>query len=623
MNKGWFNSAASRAMLVHTRWFDSKLPSDEAVIGKEGITILKNELGRYAKTRKVRVKVLNQDGTAAVGVKVRFSIINYAEAFPIAEVITDEQGKAAFLTGNGSVYIEALSNYDSDQCEYAYALCEQTAASEMVLDLKALAEGAWQKFDMVAPKDSAEYMVKTDRSQEEAKQKSIIEANNKRKELHEKDCNHDLESFRKTIQFQEWNRSGAVEKLEKVLSEKDLTDITLDVLTDAFYQVDTVNAYAEGICLKYLINPRVDKEILRPYKKQICAFFSEEEKSVFIEDSRKLMQYIDQNIVSEDTEEYTSIFSSPMATLRSGYGSVLSKKILFVAACRAFGIAARLNPVTGEPEYRKEEIWIPAQTDKEFDSKICLHHEDTAENFEWKYQENWSLAILTKDGFKTLHLENIKWKKDALELFLQHGIYRILTAQRMPDGNQFCSQFFFVIQKGEEKDITLCSRKYNLSDLLEQNTLPEIFLEDLNGTERSSKALWRENEQISIWLEEGNEPTEHILNEIMQKESAYKKIADRMNFIIKSRKAIEDPVISKVLKKIENIHVMLDCEDANLELVGRKMYVDFGKLPLILVTDAEGNGIYASSGYNVGIGELLLNILGRNTKASEKKMTDI
>ena len=85
------------------------------------------------------------------------------------------------------------------------------------------------------------------------------------------------------------------------------------------------------------------------------------------------MQYIDQNIVSEDTEEYTSIFSSPMATLRSGYGSVLSKKILFVAACRAFGIAARLNPVTGEPEYRKEEIWIPAQTDKEFDSKINCH----------------------------------------------------------------------------------------------------------------------------------------------------------------------------------------------------------------------------------------------------------
>ena len=39
------------------------------------------------------------------------------------------------------------------------------------------------------------------------------------------------------------------------------------------------------------------------------------------------------------------------------------------------------------------------------------------------------------------------------------------------------------------------------------------------------------------------------------------------------------------------------------------MYVDPEKLPLIIVTDGSLNGIYATSGYNVGTGELLLRIL--------------
>lgn len=38
------------------------------------------------------------------------------------------------------------------------------------------------------------------------------------------------------------------------------------------------------------------------------------------------------------------------------------------------------------------------------------------------------------------------------------------------------------------------------------------------------------------------------------------------------------------------------------------MYVDPEKLPLILVTSGELNGIYATSGYNVGTADMLLRI---------------
>ena len=39
------------------------------------------------------------------------------------------------------------------------------------------------------------------------------------------------------------------------------------------------------------------------------------------------------------------------------------------------------------------------------------------------------------------------------------------------------------------------------------------------------------------------------------------------------------------------------------------MYVDQDKLPLIMVTNGESVGIYATSGYNVGTGDMLIRIM--------------
>lgn len=39
------------------------------------------------------------------------------------------------------------------------------------------------------------------------------------------------------------------------------------------------------------------------------------------------------------------------------------------------------------------------------------------------------------------------------------------------------------------------------------------------------------------------------------------------------------------------------------------MYVDHEKLPLIIVTSEKMNGIYATSGYNVGTGDMLLRLM--------------
>ena len=45
-----------------------------------------------------------------------------------------------------------------------------------------------------------------------------------------------------------------------------------------------------------------------------------------------------------------------------------------------------------------------------------------------------------------------------------------------------------------------------------------------------------------------------------------------------------------------------------MEAIARRMYQEPGKLPLVIATDDRQNALFAGSGYNVGLAELLLRI---------------
>ena len=54
--------------------------------------------------------VREADGTPAAGAKVQFQLYNYAELFPLAELITDERGEVRFTTGYGDLIVRAVRN---------------------------------------------------------------------------------------------------------------------------------------------------------------------------------------------------------------------------------------------------------------------------------------------------------------------------------------------------------------------------------------------------------------------------------------------------------------------------------------------------------------------------------
>ena len=175
----------------------------------------------------------------------------------------------------------------------------------------------------------------------------------------------------------------------------------------------------------------------------------------------------------------------------------------------------------------------------------------------------------------------------------------------------FAYVYYFSVDAGDKKEISMILRQADLEDMLENIELPEFQLrkdEDGNEVVEASE-LTAEGKHILMFLEESREPTEHILNEMMEQPEEFRKICSRILFVVQSQTALKDITISKALSMFPEIQVYYDCFADHIELLGRRMYVDHEKLPLIIVTSEKLNGIYATSGYNVGTGEMLLRLM--------------
>ena len=113
---------------------------------------------------------------------------------------------------------------------------------------------------------------------------------------------------------------------------------------------------------------------------------------------------------------------------------------------------------------------------------------------------------------------------------------------------------------------------------------------------------------VLLWLEEGQEPTEHILNELLEREAEVKGLPAEIAFMVRGPESLENAKLKLVLETFANIRVCYDTFGPRVEALARRLYVDHEKLPLIAVTSGPLRAVYASSGYNVGSGDMLLKI---------------
>ena len=610
LNKGWFTNASSRAMMVHSRWFDKIVPENEDVNGIEGNAMVLNQLRRYADVKEVSIRLKKPDGTPAAGTRLSLEVFNYSQFLPIAHMVTDEKGEIHVTTGKGSLHITVMQ--DGLWAEGAIDTRKEDIL-ELTLKEFAIPEG-WQNFDSIAPIDTP---VNTDQPTEEQK-----EERDRRLAEALKIRTAKVEAFIPDWKVDFVDKAGenkeVCEKLMSVLTDKDRIDAKPAVLkrhVDAALHLK--DAYPENIYYSYVLNPRVFNEVMTDYRGAIEAAFTEEEKAAFREDPKAIWSWIEENIKVCPEAEQESVYFVPTASLKIRKSSELSRHILFVAIARTLGVPARLNPMDGAMEYLMPDSvkqGAEAYENSKFQAVIAGKAKEARLVFidgglTWTYNQNWSIARLEKDGYLPLELEDLSWENGKLAIEADPGIYRILTGNRLPNGNVFGKSLTFSVEKGEEKTVELSFREAKLNDMLEDIAILPFNLLEKDGTKVPAADVTRGGRKILFWLEVSKEPTEHILNELMEKKEAFEKYKENLLFIIKKEEDLNDPTLSRCRAALPGIPVLYDTFTENVNTLGRRMYVDPEKLPLILVTSGELNGIYATSGYNVGTADMLLRIL--------------
>ena len=623
LNKGWFTNASSRAMMVHSRLFDLFPAEGEDVIGKEGAAVMLNQTARYAKVKTVSVKVLDKTGAPVKGAQVQFQVLNMGEYFPIAKAETDENGTVSLVTGLGSVRVLAfLPGMEG----FAQADLDTRALGEISLTLTGEAVEAedWRAVDVIAPVDTPVNPDMPTPEQKAEGTRRMNEANKIRKEKKENWVNPELTAFLAGEDEKELRQA-----MVDVLSEKDRTDCVCSVLEEHLEygkryakefktksgaeecgekEMDGTPGAENGynLYINYVLNPRVEDELLRPYRKGMLSFFTEEQKVAFHANPAEIWNYIQAHITAYPDNERETVMETPYECLVSGIGTERSQKVLFVAIARTLGIPARLNPDNKVMEYWAMDHFVPVLKQQEGGAVLILKKEADAV---WNYYQNWTMGRLVGNEYVSLNLTGRSWEGDTLELALIPGTYRIITTNRLPNGNQFAWEKTFIIKEGEKLEETLHLREAQLGDMLERISLPEFKVKDADGNQVTCADLTKGGKKILMWLEESREPTEHILNEMLEHAEKFHKFENSISFMIRTQEAKQDPLLAKVLKIFPNVSVYYDSFEENIELLGRRMYVDPDKLPLILVTNGESVGIYATSGYNVGTGDMLIRIM--------------
>lgn len=602
LNKGWFNGAASRAMMIHARWFDYVCPQGEEIIGKEGMVTMLNELRRYAPAHTIELTVCEAEQSPAEGARVWFEVLNYAEYVPVAEAVADAEGKVRLTVGAGTLHIWAQKEEKTGELFWDV----QGEKTRRLLLHEAEREYGWRDCDMLAPEDRPAQAADMEHTQPGAGKR--LRAKERRREKKSGWENPERKSFLEYLETLEKEKAACGRALLDILTEKDQTDCRMEVLKDHLEAAYPYRRTAPpSIFVPYVLNPRVEQEVLTPYRGSLLKQLSAEEQKQFREEPELLWERISRQVKERPKEERESLITAPDACLKYKIGSRRSKKVLFVAAARTLGLPARLNPEDGTPEYWKNGRFIPVSSEKEKDAALILH--GSGETV-WKYFQNWSIACRTEAGWRSLHLAEKEWTgTEALELCLPAGDYRIITANRLPNGNQFARQRCFSLAPKERRELTLTLREAKLSDMLEEIEFPDFRVRDVSGANVSASALTEHGCRALIWLDEGQEPTEHILNEMLAQTAAFQRRMEQMIFVVRAEGALRNPTVQSVLRELPGIAVYYDDFSENVYMLGRRMYVDHEKLPLILVTDGRCRGIYAASGYNVGAADMLLKIM--------------
>lgn len=640
LDRGWFDCAAARAMLIHARVFCDYTTGSVDVApsaGRQGAAILQNLTASYAPTARLTVTVTDTDGAPVPGANVRFELLNMAEFAPIAQLAADEDGRAAIELGLGTVLVHAST---PDGFGEALVDTASTTAVTVTLDAERRDDDAWTPLSVSAPAAGGsraaaltpeQKAVGADRARHaEAMRVERLESFARQSATGDADTDEILRlaggNWPVIARFLEAGAEPDRMLLLQALSNKDLADVHPETLDDALAAATAIRDHAMRMLADLdertrtdlwrdaVLNPRVDGEELADDHRALQQRFDADRIALFRSDPRTLWQEMLRDVRdAEDDEPYTGT----AALLSRGYGDGPHRGIAFVTVCRCLGIPARLNPETRSPQYFDGARFVDVQA-RDDDRLVACTLTAPGRDDTPRYGVDWTIGRLQRTpygmDFSTIDLGDVPWTDGAARIRLEPGTYRVITTTRLPNGSQLAASRTLRVAN-EDCAIALDWRRPAQSDLLAHLPLEDLPLIADDGTDTPlSEVLHGRRGVVFILDAHGSEPSIHVLDELRE------SLAERPDpdagpiIALCPHDAPVSAPIAAMLDRLPRRFRLWRCAEPTAARLARITFVDPDKSPVIVAIrpgqaqDDPLTGIYACSGYNVGSVELALRL---------------
>lgn len=636
LNKSWFTSAASKAMLVYSRVFSTEVGAEEIVKQKGGLTSV-NCLKTYAETTALTVQVKDGNGFPVEGASVRFELLNYSELFPIAELYTGAEGEVDILTGLGDLFLHVHKEglFITEKVDV-----RKTNHIEINMGKAVSFQESSFDFEMAPPAENIYLDNPLSETMSSRHQDRLKTCDEKRKacedtffsvekdadyleqfgssknlvsELLVKTCGNyaEMQKFLTDVDNQEllFKLQHKLMLLE-TLTEKDYGDMRADVLNEHMaYALEYKGKYSDEIFSKYILSPRIGLEYIECYREKICQKFDTSAKAEFRANPQSVFDFISKSIIVH--KEELPLLTTPAALLDFGAGSAESCKLLFVAICRTLGVPARLNPVNSEPEYLKGGNWKGDSNKKcgsDGSGRLVLKKKPGTELL---YTQQFSVAILENGVYRTLDCMGLKWQDDKLELQASAGHYRILTSSRQIDGSLLARAYHVIVESDENTEIYIEVRENQIKERLRNSSVSDFSLKGENGAVTSLKELVESHSaSVVAVLEVGKEPTEHLLNEILDMKEQFVSEGLPIIMLVKDPEDFNYDKLRHILSGIPLAQSFIpQSSEHSVEALFRESLIGDHRLPLAVVIDGNMHAKFGFANYNVGTADLLLQIV--------------
>ena len=635
LNLGWFNAPASRAMLMHTRAFGDYNGPEEVMLRTSNFTEI-NLTSNYAPVAPIDFYVKDGEGKPVENARVEFKIYNYAEFFTAVTKYTDSNGHTSLSAGIGDLVVWASKDGKYTYQKVSFGKDKETiltlpegAPTSSVGALETSASPKCTYLDLVPPKEDPQLPYVSDEMHKENQRRFALEDSIRKaytatfptmeeaKRINERGAEYIFKSRgnkQTIVDFinRHSDNEDRVMGILATLSDKDLRDITTEILEDSY------NATTDQL------SPRVEDELITiPFKQYFEKAFSKKAADAFRADPMKLVEWIKKNIRLNPDKKALRIAQTPVGVMKSKITDERSRDIFFVDVARSLGIEAQKDAVTGKIQYKKNGEWqdvkfevqnskLKTQNSKLALGTIKLTYEPTKLLDNPKYYSHFTISRIENGTAQLLNFDEgqadmgngTTWSNTFKNGYkLDAGTYMLTTGTRLANGSVLASNRIFEIVKGQTTTLPLEIRQ-NTNEVTVIGSFNSESLVTKDGKEVSLLSQTGRGYYVVGILGVGQEPTNHALHDIEKMKEAFEAWGRPVVLLFESEADAAKFNHDEFPGLPSTVQFALDKDGSVRKQIAREMkLMNEKQMPMFIIADTFNRVVFVSQGYTIGLGE--------------------